>query len=184
MEATRRGLLLIFCVCISLTPAWCQEAKTLSAIPPNGFQFQGAWDCTGAMGNGTKHRSTYTGSLILGGKWLELTEQDIEPATGYLAKYLIGYDAEQKRLVEFDANNFGAAVYSSADGWQNGVLTMTSSDSSDAKASYQANRFVFSVAGPDVAGPDAFNVDWQIRRASPSTWVTSDHLACRRASHA
>jgi hypothetical protein len=179
MKATGRSLLLSFCVCISLTSAWCQDTKALSAIPPNGFQFQGAWDCTGAMGNGRTHRSTYTGSVILGGKWLELTEQDIEPATGYLAKYLIGYDTEQKRLVEFDANSFGAAVYGSADGWQNGVLTMTSSDSSETKASYEANRFVFSIAGSD-----AFNVDWQIRRAAPPIWVTSDHLACHRANHA
>jgi hypothetical protein len=179
MEATRRRLLLIFCACVSLTPAWGQETKTLAAIPPNGFQFQGAWDCTGAMGNGKTHRSTYAGSVILGGKWLELSEQDIEPATGYLAKYLIGYDAEQKRLVEFDANNFGAAVYSSAEGWQNGVLTMTSAVSQDSKAPYAANRFVFSIAGSD-----AFNADWQIEKTAASDWVKGDHLACRRAGRA
>jgi hypothetical protein len=34
----------------------------------------------------------------------------VEPATGYVAKYLIGYDTEHKKLVEFDANNFGAAL--------------------------------------------------------------------------
>jgi hypothetical protein len=49
-------------------------------------------------------------------KWPELTDKDVEPATGYVAKYLIGYHAQQKGLVEFDANNFGAAVYSSARG--------------------------------------------------------------------
>jgi hypothetical protein len=48
------------------------------------------------------------------------------PATGYVAKYLIGYDPEQKRLVEFDANNFEAATYVGDTGWQNQVLTMTS----------------------------------------------------------
>jgi hypothetical protein len=179
MEAAGRRFLLVFTAWASLTTAWCQETKTLSAIPPDGFQFQGSWNCTGAMGKGTTHRSTYAGSVILGGKWLELTEQDIEPATGYLAKYLIGYDAEQKRLVEFDANNFGAAVYSSADGWQKSVLTMTSPVSPDDKAPYAANRFVFSIAGSD-----AFNVDWQIEKTAASDWVTYDHLACRRASHA
>jgi hypothetical protein len=51
--------------------------------------------------------------VILGGKWLELTEQDIEPATGSLVKYLIGYDSQQQPLVEFNANDFGAATYTS-----------------------------------------------------------------------
>jgi hypothetical protein len=36
------------------------------------------------------------------------TEQNIQPATGYLAKYRIGYD--QEPLVEFDVNNCGAAT--------------------------------------------------------------------------
>ncbi len=62
-------------------------------------------DCAGAFGNGKPHRSSMTGSVVIGAKWLELTEQDIEPATGYIAQYLIGYDAQQKSLVEFDANN-------------------------------------------------------------------------------
>ena len=64
----------------------------------------------------------------------------MEPATGYVAKYLIRYDPRQKRLVEFDANNFGAATYASGDGWQNHVLTMTSPVSEDAKASYAADH--------------------------------------------
>ena len=89
---------------------WAQGSKPpLSPMPPNGFQFSG-----------------FTGDVILGDKWIELTEHDIEPATGYLAKYLIGNDPQQKRIVEFDANNFAAAVYSSEEGWQDHVLTMTS----------------------------------------------------------
>ncbi|MGD0734384.1 MAG: hypothetical protein ABR976_04520 [Terracidiphilus sp.] len=148
----------------------------MAAVPDGGFKFQGTWDCSGAFGNGKTHRSTYSGSVILGGKWLELSEQDIEPATGYLAKYLIGYDAERKRLVEFDANNFSAATYSSANGWQNGVLTMTSPVSEDAKAPYAANRFVFSVSAPD-----SFTVDWQIEKTAASNWITSDHLVCKRS---
>jgi hypothetical protein len=159
--------------------ASAQDVKPLTAVPDGGFKFQGSWECAGAFGNGKTHRSTYSGSVILGGKWLELGEQDIEPATGYLAKYLIGYDAEKKRLVEFDANNFSAATYSSPIGWQNGVLTMTSPISDDAKAPYAANRFVFSIAAPD-----NFTVDWQIEKTAASNLITSDHLACKRTDHA
>jgi hypothetical protein len=164
---------LLLCACISSAPA--QESKPLSAIPPDDFSFAGTWDCAGAFGNKTVHRATFTGAVILGGKWIELTEQDVEPATGYLAKYLIGYDPQQKRLVEFDANNFGAAVYTSSDGWQNRVLTMTSAVSDDPKAPFAANRFLYSITGADT-----FTVDWQISRTSALAWVSSDHLACKR----
>jgi hypothetical protein len=77
--------------------------------------------------------------------------------------------------VEFDANNFGAATYASEEGWQKDTLTMTSPVSSDAKAPYAANRFVFSVTGKD-----AFTVDWQVSRTAALQWVSSDHLVCRR----
>jgi hypothetical protein len=173
------GILFTVCVSLWVGSAWTQEAKPLTVAPDGGFKFQGAWDCAGAFGNGKTHRSTYTGSIILGGKWLELGEQDIEPATGYLAKYLIGYDAQQKRMVEFDANNFGAATYSSTNGWQNGMLTMTSQVSEDAKAPYVANRFVYSISAPD-----GFTVDWQIEKTAASNWITSDHLVCKRADRA
>jgi hypothetical protein len=77
--------------------------------------------------------------------------------------------------VEFDANNFGAATYSSDEGWQNRALTMTSPVSQDAKAAYAANRFVYSIAGKDT-----FTVDWQISRTVPLNWIPADHLACKR----
>jgi hypothetical protein len=169
----RRSLAILIYVLV-FAPAFAQDAKPLSPIPAN-FQFTGAWDCDGAFGNKQAHKSTYAGSVILGGKWLELTEEDLQPATGYLAKYLIGYDSQQKRLVEFDANNFGAAVYSSDDGWQNQTLTMTSPLSQDPKAPYIANRFVFTIAGSD-----NFSIDWQISRKTPLEWITSDHLVCKR----
>lgn len=123
--------LLLLCSLAPISSALAQENKPLSAIPTDGFQFAGNWDCEGTFRNPQVHNANLTGTTILGGKWLELTEQDIQPATGYLAKYLIVYDSQQKRLVEFDANNFGAAIYTSEDGWQNRVLTMTSSISQD-----------------------------------------------------
>lgn len=167
--------LLFLCAlcCIAQAP----DSKPLSPLPPNGFQFNGTWDCEGAFRNATVHKSTFTGTSILGGKWLELTEQDLQPSTGYLAKYLIGYDSQQKHLVEFDANNFGAAVYTSDQGWQANVLTMTSLVLQDPKALYAANRFLYSITGAD-----AFTVDWQISKTAALNWVQSDHLACKRKS--
>lgn len=155
--------------------AIAQSPKPLAVLPGNGFMLTGDWKCEGQFGNGKPHKATFTGATILGDKWIELTERDVEPATGYLAKYLIGYDPQQARLVEFDANNFGAAVYSSDRGWQNGVLTMTSPISQDTKAAYAANRFIYTV----LAG-GSFSVDWQIEKTPASAWVQADHLVCNR----
>ena len=152
-----------------------QASKPIEALPP-GFQFAGTWQCEGTFRSGTLHRAEFTGAIILGGKWLELTERDIAPATGYVAKYLIGYDAQANHLVEFDANNFGAAVYTSDSGWQNGSLTMTSPISTDPKAAYAANRFIYAVAN------DSFSVDWQISKTSDLTWAQANHLTCKRPS--
>jgi hypothetical protein len=165
-------------VCLVLTfvtPARAQQPAPLSALP-TGFQLPGAFTCQGAFGNGRVHRSTFTGAVVLADKWLQLTEQDVEPK-GYLATYLIGDDAGQTQLVEFDANNFGAATYSSANGWKGGVLTMTSPVSADPKSPYAANRFVYSITGSDT-----FTVDWQISKTATLAWIGADHLACKRNS--
>ena len=126
-----------------------QENKSLSALPAEGFRFTGTWDCEGTIRNTQLHKATFTGATILGGKWLELTEQDVQPATGYLAKYLIGYDSQQKHLVEFDANNFGAWTYVSEDGWQNNVVNLSSAISLDPQAPYADYRFLYSISGRD-----------------------------------
>jgi hypothetical protein len=173
-----RALVLSVAVClvlISVIPARAQQSAPLSAVP-TGFQLPGAFVCEGAFMNGKVHRSTFTGALVLADKWLQLTEQDVEPK-GYVATYLIGYDAGQAQLVEFDANNFGAATYSSANGWKGGVLTMTSPVSADPKASYAANRFIYSITGADT-----FTVDWQISKTATLAWIGADHLVCKRNS--
>lgn len=166
------------CLCLAVlfcaAPSHSQQPAPLSAVPAN-FAFAGNYTCEGSFGSGKVHRSTFTGAVTLGGKWLQLTEQDVEPATGYVAEYLIGFDSQQKRLVEFDANHFGAATYTSDAGWANGVLTMTSPVSQDAKAPYAANRFIYTVAGAD-----SFTVDWQITKTSMVQWMQADHLTCKR----
>ena len=165
----------MLCLIASSQTARPQTPKALAVMPPNGFKFEGSWACEGAFRGAKVHKAAFTAATILNGSWLELTERDVEPATGYQAKYLIGYDPQQKQLIEFDANNFGAATYTSPDGWQNNILTMTSAVSTDTKAPYAANRFIYSIAGPN-----AFKIDWQISRAPALNWVTSDHLLCQR----
>lgn len=166
-------------VCLGWFPALMaqtQQPAALFAAPPD-FAVAGNYTCEGSFRGGKVHRSTYAAAMVLGGKWLQLSEQDVEPATGYVAEYLIGYDSQQKKLVEFDANNFGAATYASDTGWTNGVLTMTSPVSQDAKSPYAANRFVFSLVGAN-----SFTVDWQISKTSALQWVQADHLACTRSA--
>jgi hypothetical protein len=168
----------IFCGLALCAYVQAQNPSRLSALPEGNFQFTGNWDCGGSFRAGQIHKSTFTGAVILDGKWLELTEQDVQPATGYVAEYLIGYDAQHKQLVEFDANNFSAAAYASDQGWSKGVLTMTSPVSQDAGAPYVANRFQYSITGPD-----AFTVDWQISKTAALNWLPGDHLACTRRTH-
>ena len=168
-----RSLAAILFISFSL-PA--QAPKALSALPAAGFKFEGAWDCAGQFRGGKVHKAAFQGSLVLAGKWLQLEERDVEPATGYMATYLIGEDAQNHQLVEFDANNFGAATFTSDTGWQDGTLTMTSPVATNAKAPYALNRFVYTVAGAD-----SFSVDWQISKTTAPDWQPADHLLCRRA---
>lgn len=156
-------------------PALPQAAQPLSVLPPNGFDFRGNWDCTGVFRRNQVHKAVFSGAVILEGKWLELTEKDVEPATGYVAKYLIGYDPLQKQLVEFDANNFGAATYSSSRGWQDHTLIMTSAVSAEGNSPYVANRFLYTTSDSGT-----FNVDWQISKTAELEWETADHLTCKR----
>lgn len=174
----RSALLACLCAILCAAQLSAQTPPALSPLPPQGFQFSGSWNCEGAFHGGQVHKSTYTGSVVLSGKWLRLEEQDLQPATHYVAEYLIGYDPQQKRLVEFDANNFGAATYSSDQGWRDGVLIMTSPLLQDPKAPYVANRFMYSIHGSD-----NFTVDWQISKTAALDWIPSDHLACARAGN-
>ena len=165
----------IACAALLLRPATAQDPKALSPFPAGNFRYAGDWACEGTFRGGKTHKAVFAASAVLNGKWLELREEDTEPKTGYVAEYLIGYDSQAKRLVEFDANNFGAATYSSAEGWRENVLTMSSALLDDPKAAYVANRFVYSVTGSD-----SFTVDWQISKTSSLEWVTADHLGCKR----
>lgn len=160
---------------LALFSSTADDVSTKPASPfPTGFSFVGSWNCSGTFRGGKPHRASFSGSAAVGNKWLVLTEVDVEPATGYEATYLIGYDATGRGLVEFDANTFGAATYRSSQGWQAGILTMESQDSASTAHSWVADRFVYSVS---LVGE--FTVEWQIKRQHESAWLRSDHLLCK-----
>lgn len=151
--------------------------EKLSALPSDVASVTGTWACRGTFRGGKPHESTYAAMPVLNGTWLELTEHDTVPATGYDAKYLIGYDADHKRLTEFDANTFSAATYTSLEGWRDGTLTMSSEPSMKAAAPYRLNRFRYSVPSPGT-----LMIDWEISKSADSPeWVTADHLVCSRS---
>ena len=162
-----------FLFCASAFP----QAAPTSALPPAPFSFSGSWKCQGTFRGGKPHEAAFTGATVIGGKWLELTETDTLPATGYIAKYLIGVDPEHKRLVEYDANTFIAAVYTSSEGWQGAALTMTSEPSTNPQAAYALNRFTYTIVNQGT-----FSVDWQISKTVGSPWTTADHLDCKRST--
>jgi hypothetical protein len=165
--ATRRALILtIFIAAVGVRAATTQSPQT----PPNGFSFESKWACNGQFGNGKQDRSSYQGSSILGGSWVQLKEVDLEPA-GYQGLYIIGYDKTKNQVIESDANNFGNAFYTS-DGWQNGTLTLILLPDSKALN----NRFVFHLADTTHCC-----VDWEVNRANE--WKKSDHLDCTHEAH-
>jgi hypothetical protein len=139
---------------------------------PAGFSFAGRWSCAGAFGNGQPHRSSYEGKIGLGGRWLELSETDLQPA-GYVATYLIGMAGDGTHILDFDVNNFGSARYESP-GWDGSSLTLSSVGTEGYAKPAPDNRFVYSAVSKS-----RFEVTWQVK--GPSGWPTGgDHLICDR----
>jgi len=169
------SLLLYLTICSPCTMLSAQQSKSLFTAQPDSSELTGTWDCDGSFRSGKPHKSTFKGSMILANSWLELDEADVEPATGYVAKYLIGYDTQHKQILEFGANNFGAATYTSVEGWKDHVLTMTSPTSQEQGSPYAANRFLYSATDQNT-----FSADWQISRTVKLNWLPADHLVCKR----
>jgi hypothetical protein len=170
----RRTRLLIVTL-FSFTLAHAQVPKLSPATPPPDFKFDGSWSCLGTFQGGKLHRSHYEGKTILAGTWTELTEQDIEPATGFVAQYLIGYDPLKKIVVEFAASNFEAGISSSEEGWKGNELTLTSEVMHYPSVPYEQTRSVFHLIDAKT-----FSMDWQIaKNAADPKWITGDHLTCK-----
>ena len=122
------------------------QATRRARLRAGNVQFQGSGDCAGAFAGAISPRPPFTVSLILAGKCLEPAEQDIEPAEASGAENLIGYHAKQKRSVESDAKDFGAAGCNRGAGCLRGVLPMTPAVNEDPDSPWAANRNVHSAA--------------------------------------
>ena len=144
------------------------EAITLT--PPSGFSFAGYWQCSGSFaGSGQQHRSVYHGERSADGKWIDLTETDIEPK-GYVGRYELGTDAGHDKLVFIDINSAGYAIFESP-GWDGHTLTLTSTDVLHYTSAAPKNRFLYTVHDPQ-----HFDVEWQYEKAN--AWTSADLLHC------
>lgn len=141
-----------------------------SLTPPSGFTFAGYWQCAGSFpASGRQHRSVYHGEASADGKWVDLTETDIEPK-GYVGRYTLGADARQDKLVFIDVNSSGYAIFDSP-GWDGRTLTVTSTDVLHYSSASPKNRFLYTVNDPK-----HFDVEWQYEKAG--AWTPGDVLHC------
>lgn len=105
-----RSLRYVRCFVLAAGCAICVYAQEPQALAPTGFSFEGKWSCEGNFTrSGKAHRNVFTGEQALGGTWIKLTETDIDPK-GYIANYLIRYNADKHQMEEVDINNAGYAV--------------------------------------------------------------------------
>lgn len=155
---------------VSLSQGVCQP---ISLTPPAGFTFAGYWQCSGSfVSSGRQHRSIYHGESSADGKWVELTETDVEPK-GYVGRYELGKDAGRDMLVFIDMNTAGYGIFDSP-GWEGRTLTVTSTDVHYSSASPK-NRFLYTVQDPK-----HFDVEWQFEKAG--AWASGDVLHCAAQS--
>jgi hypothetical protein len=145
-------------------------SRPTSLKPPSGFSFAGYWQCSGSFpANGRQHRSVYHGEASADGKWVDLTETDIEPK-GYVGRYTLGADAGQDKLVFIDVNSAGYAIFESP-GWDGRTLTVTSTDVLHYSSASPKNRFLYTVNDQK-----HFDVEWQFEKAGG--WASGDLLHC------
>jgi hypothetical protein len=139
-------------------------------MPPDGFSFAGYWQCSGSfVDSGRNHRSVYHGESSADGKWVDLTETDIEPK-GYVGRYELGMDASQDKLVFINMNSSGYGVFDSP-GWDGHTLTVTSTDVLHYSSAAPKNRFLYTVRDPQ-----HFDVEWQIQKSG--AWAAGDVQHC------
>jgi hypothetical protein len=138
--------------------------------PPDGFSFAGYWQCSGSFpGSGALHRSVYHGEPSADGKWLDLTETDVEPK-GYVGRYELGTDAGHDNLVFINMNSSGYGIFDSP-GWDGHMLTVTSTEVLRYSSAAPKNRFLYTVNDPQ-----HFDVEWQYQKAG--AWASGDLLHC------
>ena len=169
MQQSFRVLLGLLAMSLTVCPGHGIRQRT-SLIPPSGFSFAGYWQCSGNFpANGRHHRSIYHGEASADGKWLDLTETDIEPK-GYVGRYQLGADAGKDKLVFIDTNSAGYAIFESP-GWDGHTLIVTSTEVLHYSSASPKNRFLYTVHDPA-----HFDVEWQYEKSG--AWTSGDLLHC------
>ena len=144
--------------------------QPISLDPPGGFTFTGYWQCSGNFaGSGREHRSIYHGESSADGKWVDLTETDIEPK-GYVGRYELGTSPSRDKLVFINMNSAGYGIFDSP-GWDGLTLTVTSTDVLHYSSEAPKNRFLYTVHDPQ-----HFDVEWQIQKSG--AWAPGDLQHC------
>jgi len=111
----------------------------------------------------------YHGERSADGKWIDLTETDVDPK-GYVGRYELGADTGHAKLVFIDINSAGYAIFDSP-GWDGRTLTVTSTDVLHYSSAAPKNRFLYTVNDQQ-----HFDVEKQVQKGN--AWTSSDVLHC------
>jgi hypothetical protein len=169
MQQSFRVFLGLLALSLTVCPGHGIRQKT-SLLPPSGFSFAGYWQCAGSFpASGRQHRSVYHGEASADGKWIDLTETDVEPK-GYVGRYQLGADAGRDKLVFINTNSAGYAIFESP-GWDGHTLTVTSTDVLHYSSASPKNRFLYTVQDGE-----HFDVEWQYEKSG--AWTSGDLLHC------
>ena len=139
--------------------------------PPDGFSFQGSWQCAGPAGGGTLKVSKPSNaknwhSRSLASTWTEIRETDQD----LVGDYFVAYDRDKHQFIMIDAGDPAYAAYST-DGWRGGELTLTSEETER----MPRHRLVYKIESRN-----QFEVIFGLWESA--SWVTSSSSTCHKVS--
>jgi hypothetical protein len=148
---------------------------------PDGFAFTGKWSCDGHFtehGKSHVHRVLYEGKTVSDGKWINLSQKDIEPV-GYDGDFLMGFDSNSKEIVAFVGDNHGYAMLTGP-GWQGQSVTLTMTGQASYEGFSKEKPLPLSRVTYQVKSADVYTVTWEAQEAQK--WNEDDFLTCKRTN--
>jgi hypothetical protein len=124
------------------------------------------------------HRVLYEGRTVSDGKWIDLSQNDIEPP-GYNGDFLMGYDSNNKEMVAFVGDNHGYAMLTGP-GWQGQSVTLTMTGQASYEGFSKAKQLPISRVTYQVKSADVYTVTWEVQEAQK--WNEDDFLTCKRTN--
>jgi hypothetical protein len=156
--------------------AWTATAQTIIPVdakfpPPDGFSFQGCWNCEDPLGGGTlKVGKPNNGNEwpphSPAASWTEIRET----AQDLIGNYFVAYDQDKHQFIMIDRDDPAYAAYST-DGWRDRELTLTSEETQP----MSRHRLVYKIDGRY-----QFTVIFAVW--DMATWVTSSSSTCHKVS--